>query len=891
MYEPYEGAKICMCEGNDSDAEKYCRTMPNTVFIAEMMTKTIYVYGEIETQSRYSTLDYTLKFTLNSTQSPMYNFVCRRPSPDILSINPMPEDKKSKKSSQDQIRPYFFLDARNSIAKFGPWYTKCHVSHVILDTDIVNGLYITFAKDPLDKNSDVRMVYDLDLEPPLEVFEFFVDDLDSKYEPGECRIVRASPFNRYCYCMGKNRTANFCGTEKSRISMFESIDRWQGKSEAPQVSFPPMVTKTYRPISHTVQITTAKQPSVLIESNEDLEGTLYGLESLLESEDVSAEDINNALVAFDKILDVESDNFTQDTSFRFLTVLNKLIDLARDDFAYTSGKNLALVKSSVSCGSDRWPHLSFNGQNFIISRTPNIGMNKQNSIGFIDEEICKVGRANHSYIAIFYIMRNRKLFHTKKNIETNSDPREFSCERQILFPDPEDGVVLSGKLVPNDNGSGIDEIHQIEYDGSYVPMIQLKFSLDNIDKPLHSSFVVTHWTGQRWVAEIGQEMREKGDYLVAEINHLTDFTLLVDGLKTDPILCNEFLKDFSTVLNVLSTTGLVLLAFAIIGRRSKVGLKKRFSSRFSDRSQRSTTTKSSATRSTASVISNRSAMNHTSAKQNEDELIRLLYYIFLALFYLSFTLLSDDSQIILQLHWLTCTTAAKITYFFLLSCVTITLFQSLEVVALFSHSTKSEHFLKHFTQSYWALIACTVVPGVILCIIHRLSPKLFDRRDSFCWLRPDYVVPAVVLPLTGVLFQGVICFVLIIFKILEPSNKSRTSMSGLSIFRRASARRLTATLKRTEKADKVLVLFCIQIMLGLPWVFQYLAMSSPELVLAHYAFTIVIGSQGIVLFVLFCYRRVRLRNKEKSFIDLTASIRDTMSIMSFKRNMFLSSNQ
>jgi len=90
-----------------------------------------------------------------------------------------------------------------------------------------------------------------------------------------------------------------------------------------------------------------------------------------------------------------------------------------------------------------------------------------------------------------------------------------------------------------------------------------------------------------------------------------------------------------------------------------------------------------------------------------------------------------------------------------------------------------------------------------------------------------------------------------------------TDLSDNNTSIRTVPKRLTMCKKQSKINDchRVVILICIQTLLGLPWIFQYVAMFSPHLVLSHYLFTIAIGSQGIVLLLLFCYRCVYLAKK------------------------------
>ncbi|KAI6179208.1 hypothetical protein M3Y98_00585600 [Aphelenchoides besseyi] len=55
----------------------------------------------------------------------------------------------------------------------------------------------------------------------------------------------------------------------------------------------------------------------------------------------------------------------------------------------------------------------------------------------------------------------------------------------------------------------------------------------------------------------------------------------------------------------------------------------------------------------------------------------------------------------------------------------------------------------------------------------------------------------------------------------------------------------------------------MQFSLGLPWAVQYLALFSPRATAGHYIFTIIIGSQGIILLLLFIYKRYKAHKRQQ----------------------------
>lgn len=76
---------------------------------------------------------------------------------------------------------------------------------------------------------------------------------------------------------------------------------------------------------------------------------------------------------------------------------------------------------------------------------------------------------------------------------------------------------------------------------------------------LHGKFKVSWWTGSKWASDKTCAVTDKGSYHEARCNHLTDFTLLIDGAQTDPILCDKALSAFGYTTNGGSILSLIIL--------------------------------------------------------------------------------------------------------------------------------------------------------------------------------------------------------------------------------------------------------------------------------------------------------------------------------------------
>uniref|UniRef100_A0A914YQC9 GPS domain-containing protein n=1 Tax=Panagrolaimus superbus TaxID=310955 RepID=A0A914YQC9_9BILA len=77
---------------------------------------------------------------------------------------------------------------------------------------------------------------------------------------------------------------------------------------------------------------------------------------------------------------------------------------------------------------------------------------------------------------------------------------------------------------------------------------------------LHGKIGIRWWdiTTNSWSSETCK-VEEIDGYYVSKCTHLTDFTLLVDGIKTDPILCDKVLEIVNYIVSIGSMFSLLVL--------------------------------------------------------------------------------------------------------------------------------------------------------------------------------------------------------------------------------------------------------------------------------------------------------------------------------------------
>ncbi|KAI6226615.1 Mth-2 [Aphelenchoides besseyi] len=349
-------------------------------------------------------------------------------------------------------------------------------------------------------------------------------------------------------------------------------------------------------------------------------------------------------------------------------------------------------------------------------------------------------------------------------------------------------------------------------------MAKIRYLRKDVRDSLHGHQVVTFWTGNEWSSEGRCKTQKFGDYIDATCNHLTDFTLLIDGSMTDPLLCDSTLGIFSILLNVASVLTLLLMGALQLANLSPI--LQRFAAKFF------------------------AQFPHL---QFRVEAISFQYTISLFLFFFLFLLFSDQRRCGGPVG---CHVFGGLIYFTLLSCIVSTILQSWRVLKLFAWTSRMDNVLGLLTRDVVLLVATLVVPLVVCVIAVIADHQFYNRQDDFCWIRPTSTVFAVVLPLSLMILNGSACMVVIIYRLYP----NLWLVAPIRRIMRTNSNRLSRGAKR-KSAGRLLTLLNIQFTLGLPWIFQYLTLFSPKATAWHYLFILVNGSQGIVLFGFFVYKR------------------------------------
>uniref|UniRef100_A0A914C1K5 G-protein coupled receptors family 2 profile 2 domain-containing protein n=1 Tax=Acrobeloides nanus TaxID=290746 RepID=A0A914C1K5_9BILA len=340
--------------------------------------------------------------------------------------------------------------------------------------------------------------------------------------------------------------------------------------------------------------------------------------------------------------------------------------------------------------------------------------------------------------SIYYLMQNSPnnvSFLNGSNLGLSSFKID-SCKQAYRY---DNSKVLTGTLLDDNSTPPYLGSQTIEANGVKQKIVTVKYSKKKTLRPLHGTMKLTWWTGYLWSNQTCS-VTDDGDFWVSECDHLTDFTLIVDGLQKDPCLCNN---------------GLIAIM-------------------------------------------------------------------------------------------------AIISYWLLISCITMTIFQAWKILKAFSWSSVSEKLMIWLTNKILIIVTAIGIPTLMALISGLVVKDFYNREDGFCWIRPDYVIFGVILPLTLLVANGIFCFVVALLRLFP-------KICGIALIRTASS----TIGKRPKKKEKLVALIIMQFILGIPWILQYLTLFTSYATVWHYLFTIVNGSQGIILLFIYLYKSYKHYTHQK----------------------------
>ncbi|VDM61356.1 unnamed protein product [Angiostrongylus costaricensis] len=456
---------------------------------------------------------------------------------------------------------------------------------------------------------------------------------------------------------------------------------------------------------------------------------------------------------------------TYNSARNLLSLLPTLVqhtNASQFDFLY--GENFGFTARSIDCSSPTDDGLLDFGDIFKIFNGSMPLSDQHNSVYISIAEIL-----SHAYLTIY---RNRKLFIGSKQYHSYNSG----------FTLAQEGAHFAI------NAKQLDGQAMGEYD------MDCYF-------PLHGRFRVTWWDTKKleWSTKDQCETTTESDTVVARCQHLTDFTLIVDGELDDPNVCDTTLMDLGYIVNTLSVVSLTFLIFMNV---SSVNTK---------------------------TLNDGSSPPHT-------DFVSLAHKIALLLFYVVFTIFFDRS-----VSGKACQVFASLSYFLLMSSVLLTVFQAIRLTSMFCAIHPIIQVILLPSTSVTAMLPFT--SSILLLVL----TEFFNRGDCFCWVRPDYVVYAVIIPVSFLVLNATVCTILVCRRLFGTN------------------RTLGKSIRYTDQylCSKIVAVVLMQVSLGMPWILQYFTLYAPYTTVWHYIFTIVMGSQGTMLTLLFLYKRSRSMSSHK----------------------------
>ncbi|KAK0394166.1 hypothetical protein QR680_000598 [Steinernema hermaphroditum] len=498
----------------------------------------------------------------------------------------------------------------------------------------------------------------------------------------------------------------------------------------------------------------------------------------------------------------DSDEQQRGSTERILDSIDIMMKNSNGTVKYLTGNNFALAARNPDCSG-----LTKNDDGLAdyltrfdyVSRDVQKSTDPSASITIPLSTICSAN-VDRVYYAIY---RNTKLFVPAG--EVSKRKKRSASPEEAVTPPPKnrckhgkfmnDGRVLTATALKK-SAESFEKLSMYNdaTTQSEATMAILSYSDKDKLQPLHGKFAVSWWKDSSyWSSDLCNVETTSHGY-EAHCTHLTDFTLIVDGLLTEPCLCDNNLVILGYAMGSFSLLGLLFLGVLYCSNYSKL---------------------------LRDMDLIRKLRGNPSATANDA--VSVLYIFTMLLFYLSFTFFSDKA-----IAGSACNTLAGVNYWLLLSCLTFTMCQSLRTLRVFAWSKIMEKVLYFMTRDYIVIGLSYGVSSIVVITFATTITNFFKREDDYCWIRPDWVIVSVVVPLSILVICGIVCFALIIMRLFP------------NIFKRYSSRGSSRALHRTKNylKRKIVAILLMQFSLGIPWVFQYLTLFSPQVTVWHYLFTI-----------------------------------------------------
>ncbi|CAJ0580370.1 unnamed protein product, partial [Mesorhabditis spiculigera] len=518
--------------------------------------------------------------------------------------------------------------------------------------------------------------------------------------------------------------------------------------------------------------------------------------------------------------------------YNLTSSLEKIVVASPVEINFNTGQNIGLATRLLAdgyCGN-----LKVASTDGKFDEVPDSGSSSSDaSVELPSSFLCNSG-ATHAVVSIH---RNRKLFvgQTYNKIKTSlkgkaseadlddddDDERPLNktgmlfdppaaphpCDRQLFMQD--NGHIFSATAMQKHENNTIRYITRAAEASTSKVTARITVDTSKYVHPFHGRYEISWWDQVRWAShDMCRIISNKAGKITAECEHLTDFTLLIDGHVDDPLVCDLMLMWMGRVINISSIACLFLL-IVVFGLANLSA--------------------------TLPQVRRHWLARRIVGKRVQRSTLQFLYIVTLCLFYLIFTIFSNKT-----VAGRFCEEFAAISYTLFISCIILTMIQSANVVKNF-HSDREmiSIMVSNVSRPLVAFIVSFGIPVILATLLYFFT-YFYQRQDNFCWVRHDMIAFAIVIPLSLLLLNGIACTIFVARKLFY------TGESAAEV-------RLT----RAHVKQRVVTLLLMQLTLGMPWILQYLAIFSPGITAYHYLFTVVNGSQGTMIFALAVYRRWR----------------------------------
>ncbi|CAI2336115.1 unnamed protein product [Caenorhabditis sp. 36 PRJEB53466] len=581
---------------------------------------------------------------------------------------------------------------------------------------------------------------------------------------------------------------------------------------------------------------------------------------------ISAENAVQILKNMDECLNAHENEIRKgqnDKEYRLLDILRPMVrntDEKTKVIHYLNGQNLGFGAKKVDCSNadaeeglvDYGPDAGF----AFLNDTSQLSGTQHNSVTIPLKTVCGDQKVTH---VIYTIYRHQKLFigpqkyrvfgadndvpdeedsvqdeHVRSRRDiANSVPMSplSKCTPQISIPDQ--SGAMSATVMNNEK-----IVSRLSTAAESPIIAKVQFNIQKIQRPLHGKVIVSWFDteSQMWATEEQCKVQSYENGIVtATCAHLTDFSALVSGQLDSPNVCSLPLIIVMYTVNGLSMACLVFLVTVSILfyfrnpriRRVITFLRGQF--------------------------------------PPHGDIINLLHNSNFLLFFILTLFFMDQSENQRNIGTTSpkCVCIAATSYFSLICATVLNMLIGIRMVSHFLHPTLQK-FFKVLVSTPAALAIGVIFPFTLTLSLVIFNENFFRRDDSYCWIRPDYVTFAVIIPILLPTITGALCSILAIYKIFYQSKRSLANSDTAH--------------HDVEFWSKVIGLIFMQVAMGVPWGVDFVIIGLAGDTSWNYIFVILLGSQGLDLFIIF----IRLGPALFCLIVLFGAAETTTYTFSFK---------